>query len=357
MNRIPQILITAPSFDERENVSGVVSVVKMIIQLPGYTFTHYRLGRRDNEPSGILWVINQMGSFFRFLSDVAHFDLVHISYSLNPPSIIRDFIYGLLARLRKKKLVVHVHGGKYLPVKPQNILLRFLIKRLLRLAHRVIVLSRKEESLITDNYGPLPVEVLPNCVDFPAGIRRKKDAGAPLRLLFFGRIHDSKGIWDICDAMKILADTKLDIVFEVYGKGPEQEKFIACCSRAMGDKFRYRGVATGDMKWMVLASHDVFLLPSRYGEGLPMAMLEAMAAGLAVVVTDDASVTSVIEDGKNGIIVQKRDPKSLAEKIILLAENKALINLIGENAQNTILSEFTREKYHGKLDAIYKQLF
>lgn len=356
MNTIPKILITAPSFDERENVSGVVSVVRLIMKLPGYSFTHFRLGRRDNERSGIFWLMSQIGSLFSFVRVVGRFDLVHISYSLNPPSILRDFFYGLLARLFGKKLIVHVHGGKYLTRKPDNFLLNAMIRQLLRYAHRVLVLSAREEQLLQENYGHYPVSILPNCVEFPADIQRSENSGPHLRLLFFGRIHESKGIWDICEAMKILVQQKENVILDVYGKGPEQERFIASCSLAMGEQFRYRGVASGSEKWKVLASYDVLLLPSRYGEGLPMAMLEAMAVGLVVVVTDDASITTVIEDGTNGILVQKNDPRALAEKISFLAGNRALVQAIGEKARQTIRSQFTVDNYLYRLDSIYKQL-
>jgi len=354
MNELPKILITAPSFEERENVSGVVSVVRMIMQLPGYSFTHFRLGRRDNERSGALWLISQIRSLVSFIRQVGHFDLVHISYSLNPPSIVRDFFYGMFTRLFGKKLIVHVHGGKYLTQRPASPLLNAMIRGLLGFARRVIVLSDREEQLLESNYGKYTISVLQNCVEFPAGIQRGENTGGNLRLLFFGRIHESKGIWDICESMQILAQQKKDILLEVYGKGPEQDGFIAACSKVMGDKFRYRGVVSGNEKWKVLASYDVLLLPSRYGEGLPMAMLEAMAVGLVVVVTDDASVTTVIEDGQNGIVVPKNDPQSLAEKISFLADNRAFLHSLGENARQTIASRFTKEKYLYNLDAIYK---
>ncbi len=356
MNTVRKILITAPSFNERENVSGVVSVVRMIMQLPGYSFTHFRLGRRDNERSGMFWLISQIRSLLSFVSMVRHFDLIHISYSLNPPSIFRDFFYGQFARLFGKKLIVHVHGGKYLTRKPKSVLLDAMIRHLLRIAHRVIVLSAREEQLLQENYGHYPVSILQNCVEMPADIQRSENPGPHLRLLFFGRIHESKGIWDICEAMKILAQQKADVLFDVYGKGPEQERFLASCYQAMGDRFRYRGVATGAEKWNVLASYDVLLLPSRYGEGLPMAMLEAMAAGLVVVVTDDASITTVIEDGINGILVQKNDPRALAEKISFLAGNRELVQFLGEKARQTIRSQFTADNYLYHLDSIYKQL-
>ena len=57
----------------------------------------------------------------------------------------------------------------------------------------------------------------------------------------------------------------------------------------------------------------IFVLPSRYGEGLPMAMLEAMAAGCVVVAADAGSVTAVVTDGENGYVVEPKNTAQLAE--------------------------------------------
>jgi hypothetical protein len=89
----------------------------------------------------VLWLISQIRSLVSFIRQVGHFDLVHISYSLNPPSIVRDFFYGMFTRLFGKKLIVHVHGGKYLTQRPASPLLNAMIRGLLGFARRVIVLA------------------------------------------------------------------------------------------------------------------------------------------------------------------------------------------------------------------------
>ncbi len=98
---------------------------------------------------------------------------------------------------------------------------------------------------------------------------------------------------------------------------------------------------------------DIFLLPSRYGEGMPMAMLEAMALGKVVVVSEDASIKTVIIDGYNGIIVKKFNPDDIYLRLKEIINSATLIAEIGSKAKETISLLFNWEVNKEKLKEIY----
>jgi glycosyltransferase involved in cell wall biosynthesis len=103
----------------------------------------------------------------------------------------------------------------------------------------------------------------------------------------------------------------------------------------------------------VLGQSDIFVLPSRYGEGLPMAMLEAMATGCIVIVGDVASVSTVISDGTNGYMIKPNDAPGLASKMKVVLDDKLEWGTIRENAVTTVRNRFEITAYIDRLEKMY----
>lgn len=87
-------------------------------------------------------------------------------------------------------------------------------------------------------------------------------------------------------------------------------------------------------------------------EGTPVAILEACAAGLAVVATNHAGISDVIEDGINGFLVEENDIFTMAERVVTLFKNQDLINRVGGQARNKILHHYTIEKNISELKKV-----
>src|SRR5690606_29360294 len=99
---------------------------------------------------------------------------------------------------------------------------------------------------------------------------------------------------------------------------------------------------------------DFFLLPSRYGEGLPMALLEAMASGLVPIVTDDASMKFVVHPFYNGIRVEKRNASDIAEKILGILDSPVTVTTLQRKAVETVKESYDIQVYISKLNVIYE---
>lgn len=351
-----KILITAPSLDENRNVSGISSVVRQIIDHGTFEYIHFAAGRQDGERIGTGWLMKQAllpaRFIYRILSSGA--DVVQINTALTEMSIWRDSILIWFAKLAGKPVVLGIQGGKYLMQDVQNIRLEGRIGKMLGRSDTVMVLSDLERQMIDERWPGLNIHVLPNAVPIPDFPPRKTENDPPV-LIFFGRFHESKGIQDIVEACRILSNDSVDFEFRAYGDGPAKEEFLAGMHSAIGGHFVYGGVISGTDKLKTLAGADIFVLPSRYGEGLPLAMLEAMAAGLIVVVSDNASITSVVEDGVNGFVVKPGDPRLLAETIASILSDRSSWNAIQNAASATVRSKFAIERYIANLENLYRK--
>jgi glycosyltransferase involved in cell wall biosynthesis len=346
-----KILITAPSLDENENVSGISSIVRQIVRRSDSEFFHFHAGRRDGEKSGLKWAWRQFRLTPDFKSAIKRFDpdVVHINTSLVKRAIARDVLLAGAARKMGKPVLLHVHGG---PFAAGEFEWWHLGKSLLNQANQIIVLSELEKEAILERVPDLDIEVLPNAVPVDEIPNVEKPPGVR-SILYFGRLDTNKGLHTIVEACRALNDEGLEFDFNCYGAGPDAKEFIDNMLDALDARFYYGGVVTGDEKWRVLAENDIFLLPSRY-EGLPMALLEAMAAGCVPVVSDVGSVSTVVEDGVNGYLVEPGNAGQVADRLSTL-----LTGDIGEMSGASRISvkkDFDIRSYVRKLDAIYREL-
>ncbi|HLM00964.1 MAG TPA: glycosyltransferase family 4 protein [Pyrinomonadaceae bacterium] len=350
-----KVLLTAPSLDEKQNVSGISTVARQIIERGTFEYRHFEAGRRDGERARIGWIRKQIVSVRRFRRAVRDADVVHLNTNFNPLAIVRDAVYAATARAAKIPLVVHVHGGRYLAEEFQSGWLKKIAEKMLRAGDAVVVLSEQEKKIIENRWRNLNVRVLENAVavDEAVDAERKTDEKT---LIFLGRLHESKGLHEIVEACRRLKNENFRFRFKCFGAGERKDFFVAEMTRILGEKFYYGGVATGAEKWKELATADIFLLPSRYGEGLPVAMLEAMASGCVVIVSEMASTGAVVEDGENGFLIEPRSVAQLVEKLKLLLAGEIDSERLRKNARATIKARFDLNDYIERLENIYAEI-
>ena len=352
-----KILITAPSLDETQNVSGISTVVRQIINGLPYEFVHFSAGRRDGESRGISWLLRQGLLPLSFIAELrrARPDLVHINTAMTSAAIVRDAALTHTASVLGYRVVVFIHGGRFLLENITNRFVHAAASRMLRSAVRVIVLSDNEKAELLSRFPAIEnIGVLPNAVPAADRVEAVRLHDGPPVILFLGRLHESKGIYILGDVLRRLIDDGREFRFECYGDGPERERFINVMNTAIGDRFFYGGVVSGKEKNEAIGRADIFVLPSLYGEGLPMAMLEAMAAGRVVVVSDMASTASVVNDGVNGYLVPPGDADALFAKLAGVLSARSDWPHIAGNAAATIRDNFAAADYFRQLEAIYQ---
>lgn len=355
----PSIIITSPSIDTSQNVSGISSLTKLLIAYN--KFANYYLievGRKDSQKRNAQWLLNQIVLIYNFSKKLIierEIKIVHINIPLSKLAIYINFILVIISKIFNKKVLVHLRGGSLSLNKNVNRLEAFTILRCLKLADKIIVLGNKELLFVTQFYGvdTNKISVLSNAVDTPKNIqRRQKDAA--LKIIFIGRIDKDKGLEEILSALKALKN-KINYHFYLAGTGPDEQKFIPKCMENLGDKFSYLEVLNSTEKIPFFQNADIFLLPT-YFEGLPNALLESMAYGVVPIVTPVGSIPEVVIDEKNGFIVPLNDYHSISDKITMLYNDRNLLEKLGKASHLTISDSYSIDVYIRKLNAIYDSL-
>lgn len=352
-----KVLITSPSLDETENVSGIASVLRGVIERSEAQFVHFAAGRKDNERFNASWIVRQLALPFKFLRRVRREkpDIVHINTSIVPLAVFRDVALAFVAHSLGRPILLHVHGGPFVVEGLGNFAAAAAAKKLLRLADVIIVLSEIEKESLLNHSADLNIRVLANAIPIDA-IPQFDRTNKEKTIIFLGRLHESKGLDEIVGICTALIDQHIDFRFTCYGTGPQQDEFTSRMASVLGGKFHFGGVVTGTEKWRALANADIFLLPSKY-EGLPIALLEAMAAGCVPVISETGSVPTVVEDGANGFLIKPDQISGIVEKLKILLSNDSELKRLSQNARSTISERFDIDNYVEKLDKMYAEIF
>jgi len=352
-----KVLITAPSLDENKNVSGISTVVRQIIENGTFEYSHFQAGSEDELNQGLNWLLKQFRMPFRFFRAVRAQkpDIVHINTALNPLSIIRDLVLVKAARLAKRPVLLHIHGGRFLSEEFKNRWLRYMAKALLSSANAVIVLSGLEKTALEKRFPIVTIRVLVNAVEVVETSVGRSNNCEP-SIIFMGRLHESKGMREIIETSRILVSEGFQFCFNCFGTGPMKDVFVKEMSGLLSDSFFYGGVIAGREKHERLSQSSIFLLPSRYGEGLPMALLEAMAAGCVVIASEMASVGEVISDGVNGFLVKPGDIADLTAKLRMVLSGNNNLDELRQNARSTIEDRFDLVNFIKRLEKMYEEI-
>ena len=169
--------------------------------------------------------------------------------------------------------------------------------------------------------------------------------------IFIARLLAEKGIHDYIEATKIVKSSYPDAKFIVLGS--IDEKALGALTDAElrtsieADLVEYPGHVDNVSEW--IAKSSVFVLPSYYREGVPRSTQEAMAMGRAVITTDVPGCRETVIDGVNGFLVEKWNPKALADKMIYFIEHPEQIKTMGEESYKIAQEKFDADKVNKRL--------
>jgi glycosyltransferase involved in cell wall biosynthesis len=271
------------------------------------------LGVQSLQSFEILHTPVMRGLFTRLLRQphrtVVH---LHIAQALVPE------VTWLAAKLRRLPLVSHFH----LDVEPSSPLgelifrpyKRIFLRFVLRHSDRVIFLTSEQRTAMTKKYGldPARTFVMPNGVSDEYFLPERKDFHSPLRLLFVGRLAVQKRPERIIAAMAELPNAHLDVV----GEGEDRRRLSHLVAVKKLKNVTFQGAKFGDELRAIYRDSDVFVLPSDR-EGMPLVLLEAMAASLPVVGSDVPGIRELVKG--TGLLVEDPDPENFARALAPLA--------------------------------------
>lgn len=214
--------------------------------------------------------------------------------------------------------------------------------RMVCVSSQVRSLAQREgassEKLVVIDNGILPPPEIALTAEQRQSLRRSLAVTRDqLLLVTVGRLMLQKGHTYLLDAIHLLQET--NAVFAFVGDGPLHEELEAKTSALeLNDRVRFIGVRNDVAELLIVA--DVFVQPSLW-EGMSLALLEAMFAGLPVVATRIEASTDVLEHEQTGLLVEPQDPASLADALRRIIADPELRARLGRAAQDKARQNYT----------------
>ena len=349
-----KILVVGPS--DRQARGGISSVIRGMREAALRNskatlsfFSSFADGNKLYRVAYCLW------KFILYICVVWKYDIVHIHMAANG-SAYRKAAYGKVAVLFRKKVVIHIHSGRYWDFyEGLSKGRKKYLKAALAKASFVFLLSETQKKEYESVIGLKNAVVLPNGVDCEQfeGIYKER-GNSSQSLLFLGRLGERKGTYDLFEVLKEMQNEGQYVHCTMAGDG-EVEYFRHKVKEAgLEDCIQILGWVGETERKELLKSASILVLPS-YSEGFPMAILEAMAAGKAIVATFVGAIPEVIEDGKNGFLVNPGDKKALQQALDCLLLDRELCLQMGSYNHEKVKSTYSQEKTHRRLYDYYLQ--
>lgn len=282
--------------------------------------------------------------------------LVYVTPNACGGAFYKDFIVIQMLKALRCKVVVHYHN-KGVETRQNRSLDNYLYRRFFR-GVKVILLAEVLYRDIRKYVRREDVYICPNGIPeiFLKESDGERDNEIP-HLLFLSNLLESKGVLILLDACRILKDKGYQFVCDfVGGETAEIDKVrfareVEC--RGLERSVIYYGRKYGDDKMLFYRSADIFVFPTYYhNECFPLVLLEAMEHGVACISTDEGGIPGIIEQGKTGFIVEKRNVAQLAEYIEILINSPELCKEMGKVGREKFLREFTLDRFETRITGI-----
>jgi glycosyltransferase involved in cell wall biosynthesis len=177
------------------------------------------------------------------------------------------------------------------------------------------------------------------------------------KFLFLGRLGQRKGVYDLLQAADALVNRQhqKDFMFYLAGDGEVEQVKQVVQEKRLENNVQVLGWIGEEEKLEWLKKADIMVLPS-YNEGLPMSILEAMAAGKIIISGRVGGIPDLVTDGENGFLITPGDVESLQKHLLFVATHPEQMMRMAENNRRKIDEQYNLEKLNAWLFSLYRLL-
>jgi glycosyltransferase involved in cell wall biosynthesis len=269
-----------------------------------------------------------------------------------------------LAIISHRRIIVHLHGGDFERFyQLTNRIMKQIVKRTMARVSRVIVLGKSLKHLFSEVAPGSAIDVVPN------GIGDIAESGLTMQasriddrisVVFLSNFFRSKGLIELIKAIPLVIRESERVRFTIagswYRERTKREALWLLERNKLWDHVEFPGRVLGQEKASLLMGADIFVFPPIGPEGQPLVLLEAMSAALPIVTTDQGCIAETVIHGVNGFIVEPGNVEELAGRILELAADAKLRELMGRRSRERFLKLYTQDIFAQNIGSVFARV-
>ena len=327
------------------NQGGVVDMVSMILKFNSnkYLYKHFSVGGAPKVRTHLLRN-NVFADAIRLCLKTwfSNWDCIHINPSFVWRSLFRDItLIRVITILRSNKLLVFIHGWDDMvanKIKKSYSYRKIVSSTLNKCAVILVLASTFKDELTSIGVDSSKIFITSTMFDgkYLKQVKFVKNDEYKV-ILFLSRFVKEKGIYELLGAFKLLRSKSPKYRLLLAGDGPEMpgmKKYVE--ENELHNSVEFCGYVRDLKKAKILKSADIFVFPTYYGEGCPVSLLEAMAAGLPIVTASAGGIRDIFVNRVNGILLEEVSANSIKSAIELLFSDASKLAEI--KAHNTSIA-------------------
>lgn len=296
--------------------------------------------------------VSQYKSIYKvFTTNIVYISIGHTFFG-----ILKYLPFFILAKILRKKLIIHVHTDYlWLLYKNSSATRKYIMRSIMGLVDKGIVLS----PILRRNLQPFMEESkiyeLPNFIssdllkhDIDETLLKKKNQ--KLKILFLSNLIKEKGILNFLEAMLLLKKENIDFEVHIAGDIPSFMKDeIESYFKLLGSLLIFHGVVSGQAKKDLFISSNIFLFPT-HREAQGLVLLEAMATGNIILSTAAGGIPDIFKPNVNGFTIEVNNPINIVDTVLQVKKMKPndLKNILINN-YNEVKKKYTEESFFNNL--------
>lgn len=358
-----KVLILVPGQNARGGITNYYYSIKKEFT---YNVEYFLRGSRTYpfRESWIKDLLQPLKDLWRYFKKIRtkEYSLLQTTTAFDSVSLVRDFLFIILAKFYKLKVIIFFRGWDQEFAKKLEKRYLWFFKKVYFKADAIIELSSElKRKLISWGYKKniylettLVDKELVKDLDEDE-IKGKYKNVENLKILFLARIEPAKGIYEALDTYSLIKRKYPNAEITIAGDGREIDNVLGYIKKKSIPDVNFLGHVTGEQKLNAFKDNHIYLFPS-YSEGMPNTVLEAMAFGVPVVTRKVGGLVDFFENSIHGYFTNSKDPVVFAGFIDKLVQNKDLLAKISDNNLKYAEERFLSDKVAVRIEKIFDEI-
>ncbi|MGI9205023.1 MAG: glycosyltransferase family 4 protein [Woeseiaceae bacterium] len=354
-------MILGPSLSAVSGISTHIQILLSSELQHRFELSHFQCGSEGLGQNYVTRLARAIKGPFQFMAVLftQKPDIVHINSAMYRLAFCRDSVFLLLARMMRVATVFQFHGGN---PQLQTRVAKLFIRAVLSLSSSIVVITKKDQRFYSTLVGEDAVFRIENGVpiDSKDSVLTNRFRGELVRLAHIGRLVKPKGLLDVIDALCLLKKQKnsdLGFSLDVAGSGPLLDEARQAVARGgLESVVRFLGPISGSSMSELLSRTDLLVLPTYWSERLPYAMLEAMAAGVPLVICQKGAIADVVTDQVEGVFVEPRNPAAIAKVLTDLSGDTERLDRMSLACRKRVFEHYSARRMADDFAKLYSTI-